>query len=120
VKCDLCNYETSKRENLKFHIRSVHEGVRYTCEHCGYQAMRQENLRAHIRDLHENLTFFCNKCQFQTNRKRKIHEHIRGTHSDLLAAVDNNLNDPSLSRVIKNNLPPANVPPNVANVNTTL
>ena len=95
---------------MKIHIRSVHEGIRYTCEHCGYQAMRQENLRAHIRDLHENLTFFCNKCTFQTNRKRKLHEHIRQNHPEALAEVDNNLNDPSLSTIVKNvNAPNANV-----------
>ena len=117
VKCDLCNYETTKRENLKIHVRSVHEGVRYTCEHCGYQAMRQENLRAHIRDLHENLTFYCNNCQFQTNRKRKLHEHIRSNHLESLAKVDNNLNDPSLSTIVKNT-PVPNVN-SVTNANVT-
>ena len=32
--CDQCNFEAKRERNLKQHIQSSHEHVRYTCQLC--------------------------------------------------------------------------------------
>ena len=36
-----CNHKATKQSNLKEHIESVHEGVKYPCSQCDYKAIRQ-------------------------------------------------------------------------------
>ena len=37
LNCDLCTYHTTRLTQLNRHIKSVHEGLKYTCELCNYK-----------------------------------------------------------------------------------
>ena len=51
--CNLCQYEATRKDELKRHIKSIHEGVTYPCHLCGYRATLNRNLRKHIQTIHE-------------------------------------------------------------------
>ena len=50
--CEKCVYTTSKKENLKQHVQSVHEKVKEICETCGKEFSKKSNLNKHVRQLH--------------------------------------------------------------------
>ena len=41
-------------DNLKYHIRTVHLGIRYTCDECGIKLKSQSILINHIRECTSN------------------------------------------------------------------
>jgi len=50
--CNLCNKEFSKRSNLRTHIQSVHEGIRYKCEICDKELSTLGNKTLHMKNKH--------------------------------------------------------------------
>ena len=45
--------------NLKAHVQSKHENVRFGCSQCEYKARTKGSLKAHIQAKHENARFEC-------------------------------------------------------------
>ena len=43
--------------NLKVHIGSKHEGVRYQCDQCDFTAAQIGHLKGHTRSKHEGFRF---------------------------------------------------------------
>ena len=43
--CNQCHQTARTQRNLKRHIQSVHQGVRYPCAHCGKQFSEQGHLK---------------------------------------------------------------------------
>ena len=37
--------------NLKKHVKSVHEGIKYPCQQCVYKGSK-ENLKKHVNSMH--------------------------------------------------------------------
>ena len=50
--CEKCVYTTSKKENLKQHVQSVHKKVKETCETCGKEFSKKSHLIRHVRRFH--------------------------------------------------------------------
>ena len=54
-KCGIC-FNTLSINNLKYHIKVVHEGVRkYKCETCGKTCGQASDLKRHINSSHKHL-----------------------------------------------------------------
>ena len=34
--CDYCAYKATTKSRLQQHVKSIHEGVKYSCEFCDY------------------------------------------------------------------------------------
>ena len=54
-----CEYVFTLAGNLKKHIKSKHEGVRYPCDQCDYLATASYNLKRHIVRRHEGVKYPC-------------------------------------------------------------
>jgi len=52
LQCSKCNYQTRKRQHLRRHIDSIHEGKKYPCDQCNYKASIGTNLKRHKRTAH--------------------------------------------------------------------
>ena len=50
-QCEECDYETVDMSNLKKHVKSVHQGIKYPCQQCVYKGSK-ENLKKHISAMH--------------------------------------------------------------------
>ena len=48
-QCEHCNYATKYKQNLKKHIKSIHECVKYPCNSCDYKATEVNKLDKHMR-----------------------------------------------------------------------
>ena len=53
--CDQCGKQYTEEGGLKKHIKSKHEGFKYTCNQCG-------NLTTHIQSQHEGVKYACDQC----------------------------------------------------------
>ena len=46
-QCILCIYSTSKQDDLKSHIDSIHKIIQFSCSQCEYQFTDHQSLREH-------------------------------------------------------------------------
>ena len=50
--CGKCDYKSNRRYNVKKHMLSVHEGIRYPCNQCDSKFSETGELRKHERKQH--------------------------------------------------------------------
>ena len=56
-KCNLCNYKTSRRHNLKMHILRIHKVEKpFHCKFCSNSYSIQVDLKAHIKHFHSKVS----------------------------------------------------------------
>ena len=71
--CMKCNYKTKRRELLRTHMSSTHDGPKFVCprEVCRRVYSSKANLRSHMRSCHN-----CDKCDqiFDSNNDLKMHK----------------------------------------------
>ena len=79
-KCDQCDKVFATDRGLSFHVKSIHEGVRYNCSKCEYQGTTKPNLYAHIRSKHEKQSYNCKQCDYKSNWQNRLKEHIETIH----------------------------------------
>ena len=86
-KCELCPFESSWKDNLDRHVKSVHnmESNKYICGECGYAASQKTNLKRHRETVHKMgvKKFKCEKCPFSTARKDSLNDHIASVHEKI-------------------------------------
>ena len=51
-KCGECGAGFRRKDSRAKHIRSKHEGVKYSCNQCEYQATQQGDLKRHKQSKH--------------------------------------------------------------------
>ena len=61
IKCNQCDYQTTRQETLNLHIQYEHEGRewKYKCEKCVYKFKLKGDLTHHVRVAHENYILKC-------------------------------------------------------------
>ena len=52
--CDECDKQCNSNEALKYHKKSVHDGIRFPCDHCAYKATTPQALKKHGAIKHTN------------------------------------------------------------------
>ena len=67
--CNICEYETKKKFNLKEHKESVHACLKYQCDVCEHMASTRNNLKKHSARVHQqtypsNQVLSCNLKSF--------------------------------------------------------
>ena len=53
IKCDQCDREFSRKDNLQTHIQSKHEGKKYSCDKCGSTFGSPTSLSNHRARVHK-------------------------------------------------------------------
>ena len=68
-QCPYCQYTSSRKWNLKNHVRNVHRikdfpngenekmKCKYKCPHCQYMSSKKWNMERHIKNVHEVKNF---------------------------------------------------------------
>lgn len=56
LQCDTCEYVTTRKDHLKRHRETKHEGIKYRCKKCDYTCTRSDKLRdvAKLKKLFKN------------------------------------------------------------------
>ena len=75
-ECNLCNKLFSNQSNLRKHIRSVHEKMKFTCEICGKEVSRKDKLQRHKLSVHSKSSEFkCTVCERKFIQKDNLLAH---------------------------------------------
>ena len=96
-KCDSCGKIFSRKEHLKRHVKTVHEGIKiraspgvkkeqqdHICHHCGKNFARPESLKTHIYTIHEgHRDFKCEKCFKTFTQAPALKKHIQVVHEGI-------------------------------------
>ena len=82
-KCQQCDYEATRLDNLQTHIKSKHEGIRYPCQQCDYKATLASNLQKHIKSKHEGIKYPCQQCDYQATLASDLKRHIKSQHEGI-------------------------------------
>ena len=79
-KCKMCNY--SSKHSLKWHQRSVHEGLKLKCDKCDKTVNNPDSLKVHERAHHrQKVEYSCNECEFTTTgQKVQLFQHAERAH----------------------------------------
>ena len=94
LKCDLCNFKTTKKDDLKRHL-IVHEGL--MCQLCDFVGYRQTVLDAHMEHVHKQVqSFKCDLCTYSTSRKVYLSRHVKSYHNSEEIAHGNGMDSSNL------------------------
>lgn len=84
--CKKCSYSTKIRNNLKYHVTSVHStGPKlFKCDQCSFKSVRMVRLTIHKMTKHKlNETvqwYHCSHCKYKTQSKGCYNRHITKIH----------------------------------------
>ena len=76
--CMKCDYKTKRKELLKTHMSSNHDGPKFVCPNqlCRRVYSSKANLRSHMKSCHN-----CDKCQETFDYNNELKKHKRVAHS---------------------------------------
>ena len=58
------------------HIKSVHQGVKFSCNQCNYKARQKGHLLRHRKSMHEGVKFSCDQCNYDATKKNSLLTHM--------------------------------------------
>ena len=80
--CGKCTYQSLILSNVKMHILSLHEGVRFICPQCDRDCSTKSNLRQHMRSKHEGKKYPCRECGIEFSYSSHLNKHRTKTHKE--------------------------------------
>lgn len=76
-KCEQCERFFANSKSLKKHIKFVHDKFKpFICNICGYQSSRKEILQSHHRQHTGDKPYHCNYCEFKTGDRNCLRRHV--------------------------------------------
>ena len=83
-KCQQCNYQATRKDDLNRHIQSVHKGIKqHSCQQCDYQVARADSLQIHIESIHEGIRYPCHQCEYTATQRSNLQKHIMSKHDSI-------------------------------------
>ena len=76
------------KKHLLRHIRSKHEGVKYSCNQCEYHATQQGHLKKHKQAIHEGVKYLCNHCEYKATQQGQLKNHKQAIHEGVKYSCD--------------------------------
>ena len=71
-----CKKEFDRKNYVKRHVNSVHEGIKNQCNICNKAFTENSSLRRHVESVHEGLVFSCTFCGVSYATKCRLKTHI--------------------------------------------
>ena len=51
LKCEQCEYQCDRKDNMDRHVKSKHNGSKYKCFTCRYSSTRKDNFNRHTKAI---------------------------------------------------------------------
>ena len=78
--CNQCDKQYTKLTDLRNHIESKHEDMKFECDRCKFTAKSKYIVTRHIQFDHENIRFPCNLCEKVFTKATTLKIHIQSLH----------------------------------------
>ena len=83
--CDQCDASFPVRMSLSNHKRLKHGDVKqFNCEHCVYNTTKKDHLQQHVKSVHEKVKEICDKCGKKFSDKSNLNKHMKKKHSEIV------------------------------------
>ena len=86
IGCRECNYFAYSERAMQNHDRRIHKGVSYKhrCSQCSFDTKKKDKLKKHIGSLHEGEHTFCFKCEKNFKSEPSLSKHTLFDHEETL------------------------------------
>jgi len=75
-RCGTCDYVSSGKHHLKYHIDSKHLNIRYPCGICDYSSQQPSDLKKHKKFIHDKIRdYACSACTYKAFDKAGLARH---------------------------------------------
>ena len=82
-QCDFCDFSYPVKKSLLNHKRLKHGNPKqFPCQHCVYTTTKRENLKQHVKSQHEKVKEICKTCNKTFSEKSNLNKHIKNFHPD--------------------------------------
>jgi len=78
--CRRCNKHFTQTGSLLRHIKTVHEGIKFSCDSCDQTFTQKGTLNTHIKTVHEGMKFPCDLCDHTFTQKASLYTHKKKIH----------------------------------------
>jgi len=105
-KCELCDLCYTQKEMLEAHVRSLHTGVmHYKCEYCNYKAKWKQSIKHHVKSVHEGTMYHqCDHCEFNATCKETVKRHVEAVHDGIRYRCDHCDFKTTFQAILKNHV----------------
>ena len=84
-RCEHCDYKATTKSSLQQHMKSIHDGVKYSCKYCDYKATPKSNLQQHVKSLHDLVKYSCEYCDYKATQKGNLEQHVKSIHDGVIS-----------------------------------
>ncbi|XP_023931820.1 transcriptional repressor CTCF-like, partial [Lingula anatina] len=81
--CHICNFTTSKRKDLKQHMKFHKKGpeLKFYCSHCSFVTEAQSRLFRHELTHTKEKPYACGLCEYRATQREHVYRHMRSKHN---------------------------------------
>ena len=80
IFCDKCDYSCRRRDQIRLHKATKHEGFRFKCTKCDKTYQCKQHLKDHNKAEHEGVRFKCDQCDITIKPGGSLKQH-KATHN---------------------------------------
>ena len=84
IFCDKCDYSCRRKDQIKLHQATKHEGFRFKCTKCEKEFLCVTHRNRHIRLEHEGFRFQCDQCDYAAKTKPSLQRHTDVIHKKII------------------------------------
>jgi hypothetical protein len=83
VQCKFCEFKSNKPENMKQHIKCIHDQLRnFECHICNFATPMKTTLAKHIGSVHHKIKEYqCPECEYAAATKVVLALHLKRRHA---------------------------------------
>ena len=92
-QCLQCEKSFKRKDTLRLHTQSIHDGITYQCRKCNYYATQKERLKRHDEVVHVGRRYECPDCGIMFKYKDDLSKHMKSISCNgqkPMVVVDNN------------------------------
>ena len=75
IFCDKCDYSCRRKDQIRLHKATKHEGYRFKCTKCEKEFKCKSHRNVHIKAEHEGVRFHCDQCDYAAKTKQTLQKH---------------------------------------------